>query len=498
MSDDLRFSSAGRFAGEEDELELTSVGIDIGSTTSHLLFSLVRLERRGSRYVPTERRVLYESRISLTPLTGQERTVIDRAALGRFIDAEYAAAGFGRSEIDAGALILTGLAARRDNAREIGQIFADEAGRFVTVTAGDGLEATMAAHGSGAAAASGNAGCTLVIDVGGGTTKFAVCVDGAVATVSALDVGARLVMLAPDRRVTHVEPAGKYFGNLADIDLTVGRHLSDADIAQLTGCMADAVLDIASGDQEQSRYWAPLLRLPPLPPDVRPEAVFVSGGVSAFLSGAEQRNFGDLGPFLAAALAERIPALSVPVRHGAGIRATVMGASQYTVQVSGSTIFVDPPGTLPMTNIPVVAPALDLTGDTIDKDDVAAAVRAALHRVAGDQDDAPAALALHWGGSATFQRLTAFCDGLTAGMESVLAAGHPLVLVSDGDVGGLLGMHLRGTAGVTGGVVSVDGIDLKEFDFVDIGAMIPGSGAVPLVIKSLLFPKSEAISIDGL
>ena len=83
-------------------------------------------------------------------------------------------------------------------------------------------------------------------------------------------------------------------------------------------------------------------------------------------------------------------------------------------------------------------------------------------------------------------------------MESVLAAGHPLVLVSDGDVGGLLGMHLRGTAGVTGGVVSVDGIDLKEFDFVDIGAMIPGSGAVPLVIKSLLFPKSEAISIDGL
>jgi ethanolamine utilization protein EutA len=41
-------------------------------------------------------------------------------------------------------------------------------------------------------------------------------------------------------------------------------------------------------------------------------------------------------------------------------------------------------------------------------------------------------------------------------------------------------------------IVSVDGLELKEFDYVDIGAMLPGSGAVPVVIKSLIFPADQS------
>ena len=95
-----------------------------------------------------------------------------------------------------------------------------------------------------------------------------------------------------------------------------------------------------------------------------------------------------------------------------------------------------------------------------------------------------------WRGSATFERLDAFCRGVVAGLERVLAHGHPLVLAGDGDVGGLIGIHLREEMQLDNPIVSIDGLELKEFDYIDIGAMLESSGAVPVVIKSLIFPAS--------
>src|SRR5712691_12594501 len=162
---------------EEDRIVLTSVGVDIGSSTSHLLFSRLELERRDGRYVTVKRDVLYQSDILLTPYVGA--TTIDGASLGAFIDRQYVAAGQARQDVDTGALILTGVALLRDNARAIADLFAGEAGRFVAVSAGDNLEATMAAHGSGAVALSATRGGGVMnIDIGGGTTKVVICRDG--------------------------------------------------------------------------------------------------------------------------------------------------------------------------------------------------------------------------------------------------------------------------------------------------------------------------------
>ena len=55
----------------------------------------------------------------------------------------------------------------------------------------------------------------------------------------------------------------------------------------------------------------------------------------------------------------------------------------------------------------------------------------------------------------------------------MLARGHPLVLVGDGDVGGLIGIHLREEMRLANPIVSIDGLELKEFDYIDIGAMLP-------------------------
>src|SRR4030088_349677 len=191
------FSSTGRTLADEDQICVLSVGVDIGSSTSHLVFSRIVLERLDSRYVVTERETFYQSDILLTPYAAED--TIDADALGAFIRKQYENAMVDPEEIDAGALILTGVAVRRSNARRIGELFAAQAGKLVAVSAGDSLETVMAAYGSGAASRSIPAqACIMNVDVGGGTSKIAVCADGKVTDITALDVGARLVCLDAD------------------------------------------------------------------------------------------------------------------------------------------------------------------------------------------------------------------------------------------------------------------------------------------------------------
>src|SRR6202050_2182197 len=201
------FSSTGRTFGEEDELCVLSVGVDIGSSTSHLVFSRIVLERLDSRYVVTTRETFYESDILLTPYSAEE--TIDAEALGAFIERQYKDAKVDPDEIDTGALILTGVAVRRRNARRIGELFASQAGKMVAVSAGDSLETGMAAYGSGAAARSIRTAAPLMnVDIGGGTSKIAVCADGKVTDVTAIGVGARLGVLDAEKRIVRLEEGG--------------------------------------------------------------------------------------------------------------------------------------------------------------------------------------------------------------------------------------------------------------------------------------------------
>src|SRR3954468_11612651 len=194
------FSNVRRSLEFEDQIVLTSVGVDIGSSTSHLVFSRLVLERTDNRYIVSERVVLHESEVLLTPYTDDQS--IDAAALRVFVDRQYALAKVTPEQIDSGALILTGVAMRRSNARAIGELFAREAGKFVAVSAGDALETTLAAFGSGAAARSIRESARVMNgDVGGGTAKIAVCDAGEVAEATAIDIGARVVSFDAEGRV---------------------------------------------------------------------------------------------------------------------------------------------------------------------------------------------------------------------------------------------------------------------------------------------------------
>jgi ethanolamine utilization protein EutA len=485
------FSSTGRSLEGEDELCLLSVGVDIGSSTSHLVFSRIVLERLDARYVVTERETFYQSDILLTPYAAGDD--IDAEALGAFFEKQYENAMVDPDEIDAGALILTGVAVRRANARRIGELFARQAGKLVAVSAGDSLETVMAAYGSGAVARSIRNGVAVMnVDVGGGTAKIAVCHDGAVAAITALDVGARLVSTDGSGRIARVEEAGRHFGADLGLRLDVGGVLAPGDAERLAARMADALFEAMRGGAPRLGATG-LLRLDPLAWTAPVSTVTFSGGVSEYIYGWESGHFGDLGGLLAAEIRRRAAAAGMEIAPPAqGIRATVIGASQYTTQVSGSTIFVSPLDVLPLRNLPVIAPAFALDGEAIDSAAISAAIRTALRHLDLTETEKPAAIFVPWAGSATFQRLDAFCRGVADGLAPLLKRGLPVVLAGDGDVGGLLGIHFREEMKLANPVISIDGLELKQFDFIDIGEMLESSGAVAVVIKSLIFPATAA------
>ena len=137
----------------QDNVSLTTVGIDIGSSGTQVIFSRVQLRRFAedltSRYYVVKRETLFQSPVTLTPYQNEER--IDAERLGAVIDDAYGAAGIRPDQIDTGVVILTGEALRRENAQRIAAVLSEQGGEFVTATAGHHMEAMLAAYGSGAA-----------------------------------------------------------------------------------------------------------------------------------------------------------------------------------------------------------------------------------------------------------------------------------------------------------------------------------------------------------
>jgi ethanolamine utilization protein EutA len=213
-----------------------------------------------------------------------------------------------------------------------------------------------------------------------------------------------------------------------------------------------------------------------------------SGGVAEYIYGRENRRYGDLGLDLAEALNRaakegRLPAQPVPL--GEGIRATVLGASQFSVQLSGNTVHISDPTVLPLRNLPVVYARLP--AGSPDADTVAQAIRNGFVRLDLIEGEHPAAVALPWRGEPHYDNLRALADGIAAAMPISLAAGFPLVIALDGDIGASLGGIMFEELDVRSPLVSIDGLQLVELDYVDVGEVIQPANVVPVVVKSLAF-----------
>jgi len=480
----------------QDHVTLVSVGIDIGSSGTQVIFSRINLRRYGedltSRYYVVSRETLYQSPVALTPYLNEER--IDDAALGRIIDDAYAGAGLDPDRIDTGAVILTGEALRRENAEGIAKILSEQGGEFVCATAGHHMESMLAAYGSGASRTSVDENKRILnIDIGGGTTKLALVEKGHVVATAAFHVGGRL-QVVDDKgegrgEIVRLDPAGKYHARQAGFDWHKGDVIDLKHLETVAETMAGELV-AALTQRPMPPAVEHLYLTDPILDFGQIDGIMFSGGVGEYVYGRETQDFGDMGRRLGQAIRRKLDAGALPwpvLAAGECIRATALGASEYSVQLSGNTSYISKPGELlPRRNLQVLQPAYECE-EVIDPQRLAQAIRA--HFTAFDliEGEGEVALALRWQGAPAYERVLAFAEGIRHGLAVTIERRKPLYIMLDGDVAQTLGAILREELLVESEILAIDGVVLRDFDYIDLGRIRMPSYTVPVTIKSLVF-----------
>jgi ethanolamine utilization protein EutA len=466
---------------------LTTVGVDIGSSTSQVMVAGLTIRRRGSdlstEFAVTDREIRYVSPPLLTPYSSG--TKMDVELLESFVRASYAEAGLAPESVDTGVVVVTGEALNKENAADIAALASSWSGDFICVSAGANHEAVLAAHGSGSVALSERESCTVLnVDIGGGTTKVSLIDQGRIVRREAFSVGARLVAWEPDGRISRLEaPAHLYAARTGDA-LQLGQAIGPDEVDRLAALMARVVLDaIVPGPVADLRAELMVTDVAVDPPEDRPaiHRIVFSGGVSEYIDGNEVESYGDLGPALGGHIRRSLDGAGLAplvARADHGMRATVIGASQFSVQASGQTCYVSDDELLPVRSLPVTR--LELCSEADPEEAILAALRGR------DRVDlsAPLALAIQFRGSRNYPALRCYAEALVR-----VAAGSGLYLVLRDDLAQALGRLMVAELGYAGPVVVVDGITVGDLDYLDIGRPMGLTRSIPVTIKSLAFPQ---------
>ena len=474
---------------------VTSVGVDVGTTTTQTVVSRLRVEVSpyDGAAAPriADREVVFRGPIRETPLCDPETVDID--AVVALVECDLEAAGVSPDGIGAGAVIVTGETARKENAEPLAHRLATDSGTFVAAVAGASLEAVLAARGSGAAAHAARTGETVAsADVGGGTTNVAVFEGSELHGTRCLDVGGRLVRFDPDGVVTGISEPARRIAERHGIALSVGDPVDEGQRRALADAMAEAVADLLSGPPfgESTRE----LAIGDLPDErVEIDAVAFTGGVGRLVRSNPEGPlaYGDLGPELARAIRENAT-LSQWRRLDLDedIRATVIGAGTETTTFSGRTVAVDP-AHLPLRNVPVVS-AGDLS-EYEGESELRAAFEAALARATtlfdlGDLD--ALVLSIEHVGPLGYDRIRDVGVAF-AGARSDLPPDLVPVVVTRQNCAKALAGAIRGAEANDRPLLAIDELRVDEGDYLDVGEPFRGGEAVPVVVKTLAFDEAS-------
>ncbi|MGH6692087.1 MAG: ethanolamine ammonia-lyase reactivating factor EutA [Gammaproteobacteria bacterium] len=348
----------------------------------------------------------------------------------------------------------------------------------------------LAAYGSGAARVSHDQHQRILnIDIGGGTTKLAVVDEGRIVGMAAVHIGGRLQVVDEQGRIVRLDPAGRHLAAEAGFSWKAGDRATREDMARVAEWMADALI-AAIRKRPLPHAIEHLYLTDPIQELGRIDGVMFSGGVGEYVYGRESREFGDMGKLLGSAIARRLEKGALPwplLPPGECIRATAVGASEYSVQLSGNTIYISSPGELlPRKNLQVLQPPYECREDIVPGE-LAQAIRNHFSAFDLEEGAGEVALALRWRGAPTYPRIAAFAQGIAQGLQRTIAGGKALYIVLDGDVAQTLGAILREELKLTNEILVIDGVTLWDLDYIDLGRIRLPSHTVPVTIKSLVF-----------
>ena len=445
--------------------QLLSVGLDVGTTSTQMIVSRLRVENKASGFsVPdiqiTDREILYKSPVHFTPLLSQ--SLVDGQKIRELVEQEYRNAGIQREKVDTGAIIITGETSRKENARTVLHALSTLAGDFVVAVAGPDLESVLAARGSGAVAYSRETGETVLhMDIGGGTSNLALIREGKILATGCLNVGGRLVKLDENNRVIYVSPVLKTLCPVRE-----GQLLEEEQAEEIASLLTRG-LEMAAGLCVKSEIYEKLLTREAAGELSVPEGAITlsfSGGVADCIAADRPWNaFGDIGPVLGRCIRKSSLCRGKYLLGEEAIRATVIGAGCHSTQLSGSTVF-HRNIRFPLKNLPVVK-VTDC--GALPENDREGTVVLALEQTAGS----------------TYGEIRTLADTIAPKLP------NPAILCMKQDMAKALGQALAIRMPPDTGILCIDRVAAGEGSFLDIGA--PVGNAMPVVVKTLVLERED-------
>ena len=445
---------------------LLSVGLDVGTTTTQLIVSRLKVENNASGFaVPqmriTNRELVYTSPVHFTPLKGHN--LVDGQAIRALLEEEYRKAGITPEMVDTGAVIITGETSRKENAGQVLSALSQIAGDFVVATAGPHLESVLAAKGAGAVELSEKSGKSVLhMDIGGGTSNLALIRDGKIERTGCLNVGGRLIKFDPQGEITYLSPVLEGF-----TEYRPGQTPPLQELKRIADLLAN-VLAQAAGRGKADELLAAFSTKEAGESWQQPEEdvlVSFSGGVADCIEKElETYVYGDLGSLLGSAIFHGGICQKPFVLSAHTIRATVIGAGCHSAHLSGSTVYwqnVD----LPLKNLPV---AVFTGGEN-------------LAELIARADRQPVVYIPKWEQSGY--------EGVKALAEKLARLPQPILVCLQQDMAKALGHCLSLLLGKDAEILCIDSVVLEQESFLDVGK--PVGPCIPVVVKTLVLGQSE-------
>ena len=457
------------------------LGLDFGSTTSSALIASAKVARSSAtgHTQLDDVQIIYKSEPVFTPFTkksiGQS---IDIEKVAKLIANWLAKSGVSIKDIFSGGSMITGLAAQADNAALLSKLIIELVGECVIATADDPcLESWLAFMGSCGALSRYHADVPIInFDIGGGTTNIALGVNGDVQQTGCYFIGARhFQFVAGGYELTAMSSYGAVLLESLNINKKIDETLDAAEVAKIMAFYVSALEAIVLGDDAflnspiAQKYSQVAFNFSQT---IQPKITF-SGGVGELLYKISTNEtlptttfYGDFGIDLALAIS-RSTLLSadltscVPEHKG---RATVVGLTLHSTEISGSTVYLPNPSCLPLRDLPITA---KLAGDS-PLEQWQGAFTLAAKRQHGVCIQITTC-------NNKLEQVRALASQIKNALQAnIYKPCQPIVILVETNIGKALGNYISNWGQLDYNLIVVDEVSLRDAHFVHIGRVHQG------------------------